>query len=122
MQILDLLMDLLNNVKDHFEPIALGYLEQLKQGCFHAGYFGACVFTLFQSDLFIFEGARRYRIGNKLNIVLSCPQISHALIDANMGFDSGNQNVTTVQVFEGLPDFIIGVTAKAVFRYRFQVR
>jgi len=122
MQIFDLLMDLLNNVKDHFEPIALGYLEQLKQGCFHAGYFGACVFTLFQSDLFIFEGARRNRIGNKLNTVCRLRKISDGLIHTNMGFDSGDQDVRAVQVFEGLPDFIIGVTAKAVFRYRLQVR
>jgi hypothetical protein len=39
-----------------------------------------------------------------------------------MGFDSSNQDGMAVQGLEGLPDFLILVTAEAVFRYRLQVR
>ena len=48
---------LFNNIKNLFEPVTLGNLQQLEQGRFHAGYFGAGALTLFQADMFVFDNA-----------------------------------------------------------------
>jgi hypothetical protein len=87
---------------------------------YHFGGAKACAFCgdSIQADLLILQCARRDSIGNTIDCVTTFDKVNGGLINADVGFQAGEENLPAARFFQFAAKFLAATTTEIGFIYR----
>lgn len=103
---------------DHFEhaleTIGIASGAEFEKGALHGRYQNTCLSHAMQGLFVIHPTARTYRIGAHEYVVIHSAKIERCLLNANVRFDTGHDDLRSVDTTKRLADCWIAARAKGI--------